>query len=89
MAAVLTLQKRRAFAKGAQNKAFTKGAQDKPCDHPLGFLAWPSSAMSSSHLDRRQRFFREPRLVWGSRVKLLSQRNNLAVDHHHPLRNRI
>ncbi len=55
-------------------------------NHPLGFLAWPPTAMSPGHVDRRERFFREPRFVWGRRVKLLSQRNTLAVDHHHPLR---
>src|ERR1700680_1545059 len=42
--------------------------------------------MSPGHLDRRERFFREPDFVGGRRVKLLSQRNTLAVDHHHPLR---
>ena len=35
---------------------------------------------------RRARFFRQPDFVRGRRVKLLSQRNTLAVDHHHPLR---
>src|SRR5208283_1209347 len=55
-------------------------------NHPLGFLAWPSTALSPGHADRRERFFREPRFVRGRRVKLLSQRNTLAVDHHHPLR---
>jgi hypothetical protein len=55
-------------------------------NHTLRFLPWPSAAMSPGHLDRRERFFREPDLVRGCRVKLLSQRNTLAVDHHHPLR---
>lgn len=55
-------------------------------DDPLGFLPWPPAAMPSPHADRRERFFREPDLVGGRRVKLLSQRNTLAVDHHHPLR---
>src|ERR1700739_1080632 len=50
------------------------------------FLPWPSAAMSPGHPDRRGCFFREPDLVRGCRVKLLSQRNPLAVDHHHPLR---
>src|SRR5215469_3624236 len=55
-------------------------------DHPQGFLAWPSSAMTPGYANRRERFFREPRFVRGGRVKLLSQRKTLAVDHHHPLR---
>jgi len=50
------------------------------------FLAWPSAVVSPGHPDRRERFFREPDLARGCRVKLLSQRNTLAVDHHHPLR---
>jgi hypothetical protein len=52
----------------------------------LSFLPWSSRAMSPGHTDRRERFFREPDFVRGGRVKLLSQRNTLAVDHHHPLR---
>jgi hypothetical protein len=52
----------------------------------LRFLPWPSAAMSPGYVDRRERFFREPDLVGRCRVKLLSQRNTLAVDHHHPLR---
>ena len=55
-------------------------------DHPQGFLAWPSSAMAPGYANRRECFFREPCFVRGGRVKLLSQRNTLAVDHHHPLR---
>ena len=55
-------------------------------NHTLRFLTWPSAAMLPAHADRRERFFREPDLVRGCRVKLLSQRNTLAVDHHHPLR---
>ena len=55
-------------------------------DHPLGFLAWPPTAASPGYPDRSKRFFREPRFVRGCRVKLLSQRKTLAVDHHHPLR---
>ena len=43
--------------------------------HTLRFLPWPSAAMSPGHVDRRERFFREPDLVRGWRVKLLSQRN--------------
>ena len=55
-------------------------------NHTPCFLAWPSAAMPTAHPDRRERFFREPDFVRGRRVKLLSQRNTLAVDHHHPLR---
>jgi hypothetical protein len=55
-------------------------------NHALRFLAGPSATMSSAHADRREGFFREPDFVGRSRVKLLSQRNTLAVDHHHPLR---
>ena len=50
------------------------------------FLTRPPTAMPPGHPDRCERFFREPRFVRGGRVKLLSQRNTLAVDHHHPLR---
>jgi hypothetical protein len=52
----------------------------------LRFLAGPSTATPACYPDRGDRFFGEPSLVGGSRVKLLSQRNTLAVDHHHPLR---
>jgi hypothetical protein len=55
-------------------------------DDALRFLAWPPRAMSPGHANRRERLFCEPRFVRGGRVKLLSQRNTLAVDHHHPLR---
>jgi hypothetical protein len=55
-------------------------------NHERWFLAWPSTAMSPGHADRRERLFREPDFVGRCRVKLLSQRNTLAVDHHHPLR---
>src|ERR1700682_5793770 len=55
-------------------------------NHTPRFLAWPSPAMSPGYVDRRERFFRQLDLVGRCRVKLLSQRNTLAVDHHHPLR---
>ena len=45
--------------------------------------AWP---MLPSYADRRERRFRQPDLRRGSRVKVVSQRNTRAVDHHHPLR---
>ena len=55
-------------------------------NHTLWFLTGTPAAISPGHTDRRERFFREPDFVRGGRVKLLSQRNTLAVDHHHPLR---
>ena len=55
-------------------------------NHTPHFLTGPSATMLPAYADRRERFFREPDLVGGRRVKLLSQRNTLAVDHHHPLR---
>jgi hypothetical protein len=58
-------------------------------NHTLGFLTWPSTALSPAHTNRRERFFREPDFVGRCRVKLLSQRNTLAVDHHHPLRGEL
>ncbi len=39
-----------------------------------------------SYADRIKRRFREPDFRRGCRVKVVSQRNTLAVDHHHPLR---
>ena len=38
------------------------------------------------HSDIVQRFFEERNFVRGRRVQVVSQRNTLAVDHHHPLR---
>jgi len=55
-------------------------------DHTLGFLSRPSSAMTPPHADRRERFLNELDFRRGCRVKVVSQRNTLAVDHHHPLR---
>src|SRR5690348_13349128 len=55
-------------------------------DCPQRFLAWPSTAIPPGHADPREPIFREPDFVGGRRAKLLSQRNTLAVDHHHPLR---
>src|SRR5271157_498893 len=42
--------------------------------------------MSSSYSDRCERRLDELDLCRGSRVKVVSQRKTLAVDHHHPLR---
>ena len=55
-------------------------------NHPLRFLACSPAATSPGHVDRSERLFRQPDLVRGSRVKLHSQRNTLAVAPHHPLR---
>ena len=53
---------------------------------PPHSLTRSAPAMPSAYADRGECFLREPRFVRGRRVKLLSQRNTLAVDHHHPLR---
>jgi len=45
--------------------------------------AWP---MLPSYADRGECRLRQPDLRRGSRVKVVSQRNTRAVDHHHPLR---
>jgi len=42
--------------------------------------------MTPSYPDGRERRLREPDFRRGCRVKVVSQRNTLAVDHHHPLR---
>src|SRR5437879_2144535 len=55
-------------------------------DQAQRFLPRPPRAGSAAYADRRERRFREPRFVRGCRTKVLSQRNTLAVDHHHPLR---
>jgi len=55
-------------------------------DHALGLLPRSSSAMAPPHADRRERFLDERDFRRGCRVKVVSQRNTLAVDHHHPLR---
>ena len=55
-------------------------------DHALGLLSGPSRMMPPAYADGRERLFREPDFRRGRRVKVLSQRNTLAVDHHHPLR---
>jgi hypothetical protein len=55
-------------------------------DHALGFLSRAARTMSPPHADRRERFLDERDFRRGCRVKVVSQRNTLAVDHHHPLR---
>ncbi len=52
----------------------------------LRLLPRSSGAVPSSYADRGQRRFREPDFARGRRTKVVSQRNTLAVDHHHPLR---
>jgi hypothetical protein len=49
------------------------------------FLARPASSLSR-HSDCFYRFFEELDLRRGRRVQVVSKRNTLAVDHHHPLR---
>src|SRR2546426_12465354 len=48
-------------------------------------LPRPPRVGSAAYADRRERCFREPRFVRGCRTKVLSPRQTLAVDHHHPL----
>jgi len=55
-------------------------------DHPHWLLTRSTRTMASSYTDRRERRLRESDFRRGCRVKLVSQRNTLAVDHHHPLR---
>ena len=55
-------------------------------NHPFRLLARTPRVMPPAYADRRQRRLREPDLRRGCRTKVLSQRNTLAVDHHHPLR---
>ena len=45
-----------------------------------------SAAGFAWYSDIVQRFFEERNFVRGRRVQVVSQRNTLAVDHHHPLR---
>jgi len=51
----------------------------------LWFLARPAPSFSWNS-DAVQRFFEQRNLRRGRRVQVVSQRNTLAVDHHHPLR---
>ena len=55
-------------------------------DHALGFLSRSSRAMPTSYADRGEGRLRELDFRRGCRVKVVSQRNTRAVDHHHPLR---
>jgi hypothetical protein len=54
-------------------------------DEAERLLPWTSSPMPSPYSDRPQRRLDELDLGRGGRVKEVSQRKTLAVDHHHPL----
>jgi hypothetical protein len=55
------------------------------CYKTLG-LAFGSARSTSGHRYVFERLFDELDFCWGRRVQVVSQRNTLAVDHHHPLR---
>jgi hypothetical protein len=54
-------------------------------DHALRVLARPPWA-TAGHGNGVQGGFQQGHLGWGRRFQEVSQRNTLAVDHHHPLR---
>jgi len=54
-------------------------------DQPLRVFSWTTSALAW-HSNVVQRLFEELDFAGGRRVQVVSQRNTLAVDHHHPLR---
>ena len=55
-------------------------------DQAARLLPGTAGAMATPYADRLQRRLDELDLRRGGRVKVVSQRNTLAVDHHHPLR---
>jgi hypothetical protein len=55
-------------------------------DEPFGLWPGTPSLISPSYPDRRHRRLDEFDLRRKGRVKVVSQRKTLAVDHHHPLR---
>jgi len=55
-------------------------------NHALRFLPGTTRMVASPYPDRLERPLRQPHFRRGCRVKVVSQRNTLAVDHHHPLR---
>src|SRR5260370_21116465 len=55
-------------------------------DQAERFLPRPPGMGSAAYADRRERRFRKLRFLRGCRTKVLSPRETLAVDHHHPLR---
>jgi hypothetical protein len=52
----------------------------------LRLLPGTTGVMPPSYPDRRERRLDEFDFRWGRSVKVVSQRNTRAVDHHHPLR---
>jgi len=55
-------------------------------DDPFRLLPRTASAMATPYADRLERRLDELDLRRGRSVKVVSQRNTRAVDHHHPLR---
>jgi len=55
-------------------------------DQAFRLLPRTASAMAAPYADRRERRLDEFNLRRGRSVKVVSQRNTRAVDHHHPLR---
>src|SRR5580658_2608123 len=55
-------------------------------NHAHRFLPRSAGMVTPSYPDRRECRFRELDFRRGCRVKVVSQRNTAAVDHHHPLR---
>jgi len=54
-------------------------------NHPTWFLPWATCSTPLRDSDGVQRCFREFDFRWRGRSQVLSQRNTLAIDHHHPL----
>jgi len=54
-------------------------------DHALGFLSRSPRLVSPPYADRHECYLPQLDLRRGCRVKVVSQRNTLAVSHHHPL----
>jgi len=55
-------------------------------NHALRLLPGTTRTVPPSYPDRLERSLRQPDFRRGCRVKVVSQRKTLAVDHHHPLR---
>jgi hypothetical protein len=55
------------------------------CNQAFGGFSGSASTFAR-HRDIVQRLFEQLDFRWGRRVQVVSQRNTLAVDHHHPLR---
>jgi len=55
-------------------------------NHALGLLPRTARTVPSPYPDRLERPLRQTDFRRGCRVKVVSQRNTRAVDHHHPLR---